>query len=74
MPLVSVEVDVSVYSVTDGAGADCGYTFEVDDDCDVHVTLEGICIDADEFELLEKARSLTDDDWDLIETSNLIEP
>ncbi|AGH57032.1 hypothetical protein VPMG_00007 [Vibrio phage VBP32] len=70
---IEVEVDINVYGVTDGSGADVEFSFEVDNDGDVSVEIEGVVIDADEFELLEKAKSLTDDDWDLIATSNLIE-
>lgn len=70
---IEVEVDINVYGVTDESGADITFTYEVDSDGDVSVDIEGVVIDADEFELLEKAKSLTDDDWDLIATSNLIE-
>lgn len=70
---VDVDIDINVYSVSDDSGAEPEYSFDVDGDGDVTVEIKGVVIDADEFDLLERAKQLTDDDWDLIATSTLID-
>lgn len=70
---VEVEIEVGVYSVDDSGGNSVSFCATLDTDNDFIVTVEGFVIDSDDHELLERARALTEDDWDLIATSQLIE-
>ena len=75
---ITVEADISLYALTDAKG-DCIATedntkFEIDSDNDVLIDCpDYYFVDKEDWELLEKARELTQDDWDCIALNELLE-
>ncbi|APC46090.1 hypothetical protein HYP06_gp104 [Vibrio phage vB_VspP_pVa5] len=75
---ITVEADINLYTLSDANG-DCianedNVTFEIDSDNDVIIhCLDHYFIDKADWELLEKARDLTQDDWDCIALNELLE-
>ena len=77
MATVSVkqEIEMGLYRLTDAKG-DCiagGASLEIDSDNDIIIeTSSHYFIDEEEFALLEKAKELSQDDWDIIATQQLL--
>ena len=70
-----IEIDMGLYSLVDAGGtciADYA-SFRLDDDNDILIETENhYFIDEEEFALLEKAKELSQDDWDIISTQRLL--
>ena len=70
-----VEIAMGLYRLTDAKG-DCiadGASLEIDSDNDIIIETENhYFIDKEEFALLEKAKELSQDDWDIIATQQLL--
>jgi len=71
---VTQEVDINVYSVEDPDGNSATFSFKVDIDDDIIINIEEYLVDSDEYALLQRAKELTQEDWDIVATSNLIDP
>lgn len=75
---ITVEADISLYTLTDAKGdciaAEQDVKFEIDSDNDVIIDCpDYYFIDKEDWELLEKARELTQDDWDCIALNDILE-
>lgn len=75
---ITVEADISLYTLTDAKGdciaADNTTEFKIDSDNDVLIDCpDYYFVDKEDWELLEKARELTQDDWDCIALNELLE-
>lgn len=71
---VPVDLDINLYSISDSLGDDVSCEFNVDEDLDVTIDINGYVISEEDYELLERAKQLTDDDWDILATQDLITP
>lgn len=70
-----VEIKIALYRLEDGSGKCIAseVDFDLDSDNDVVIHADNhYFIEQDEYELLEKAKELTQDDWDIIATQQLL--
>ncbi|AUR82558.1 hypothetical protein NVP1152O_076 [Vibrio phage 1.152.O._10N.222.46.E1] len=75
---LTVEVDTSLFTLSDKTGLcianDEGVEFELDTDNDILITCKNhYFIEKEDFDLLERARGLSEDEWDCIKLNQLLE-
>lgn len=78
MAEVSINVNIGLYEVSDAKGR-CiaraeGTNFELDGDNDIIIVCnDHYFIENEDWELLQKAKELTQDDWDCIALNEILE-
>lgn len=73
---VTEEKEIRVWDITDASGnSTTALSCSLDSDGDICITLdEDYLVDKDDYELLEKAQQISDDQWQFLETFDLIDP